>query len=440
MLKPEIPSQESSLIFRKCFLPIFSVQFLGAFNDNLFKNAMIMLITFKLSHSNGETGLLITLAAGLFILPFFLFSGLAGQLADRYPKSFLIQKIKLAEVVIMLIGSLALLNHQLELLFLTLFLMGTQSAFFGPIKYSVLPEILEDSSLMQGTGLFSGSTFMAILLGTILGGVGVLMPNGTMVMSVAIIGVALLGYGVSLLLQPSKIHNSELLIEANLFKSSWELIVLCKDYQTSFFTVLAISWFWFLGAVMLSQIPTLVKYDLLANEGVVTAFLAVFSIGIAMGSALVSKCFKAQLNLKWHGLLLGLISMLLVAMVWMIEQSAQFLFLYSTSPGLLSFNEFIMIWPLNSLLILLLLIALLGGAYIVPLYTLLQTQTSVKVRARMVAVNNILNAFLMVLSAILVMIGFALSLSLLNILLCLAVLNLSIALWIQVRQNKLKIF
>jgi acyl-[acyl-carrier-protein]-phospholipid O-acyltransferase/long-chain-fatty-acid--[acyl-carrier-protein] ligase len=418
---------------------MFWVQFLGAFNDNIFKNALVILITFRLSQSNGETGLLITLAVGLFILPFFLFSGLAGQLADHYPKSFLIQKIKLAEVFIMLLGSIALLNLQLELLFVTLFLMGTQSAFFGPIKYSVLPELLEAKNLMQGNALFSGSTFIAILLGTILGGVGVLMPNGTEVISIAIIGVALLGYGVSLLLQPSTIQNSELLIEANLFKSSWQLIALCKGYHTSFFAVLAISWFWFLGAVMLSQIPTLVKYDLLANEGVATAFLAVFSIGIALGSVLVTLIFKNNLDLKWHGLFLGLISILLVAMVWMIEQSAHFLFLYSKSASLLSFNEFITIWPLNTLLLLLLLIALLGGAYIVPLYTLLQTQTPAKVRARMVAVNNILNAFLMVLSAVLVMIGFALSISLLNILLFLAILNLIFALWLQVRQNKLKI-
>lgn len=429
----------NSLLCTKSFLPIFWVQFLGAFNDNLFKNSLVMLITFRLSQSNGETGLLITLAAGLFILPFFLFSGLAGQLADRYPKSFLIQKIKLAELFIMSLGAIALLNFQLELLFLTLFLMGTQSAFFGPIKYSVLPELLEDKRLMQGNALFSGSTFIAILLGTILGGIGVLMPNGTAVMSIAIIGVALLGYGVSLLLQPSTIQNSELLIEANIFKSSWQLIVLCKGYHISFFAVLAISWFWFLGAVMLSQIPTLVKYELWANEGVATAFLAAFSIGIALGSILVSQFFKNHLNLKWHGLLLGLISILMVMMVWIIEQSGQLLFLYSKSTSLLSFNEFIMIWPLNTLLILLLLIAMLGGAYIVPLYTLLQTKTPVKVRARMVAANNILNAFLMVLSAILVMMGFALSLSLLNILLCLAVLNLTVALWIQVRQNKLQI-
>lgn len=428
-----------SQLCKKSFFALFWVQFLGAFNDNLFKNSLVMLITFRLSQSNGETGLLITFAAGLFILPFFLFSGLAGQLADHYPKSFLIQKIKLAEVFIMLLGAIALLSLQLELLFLTLFLMGTQSAFFGPIKYSVLPEILDDKSLMQGNALFSGSTFIAILLGTILGGVGVLMPNGTEMMSLAIIGVALLGYGVSLLPTPSRLHNRELQIERNIFKSSWQLIALCKGYHTSFFAVFAISWFWFLGAVMLSQIPTLVKYDLWANEGVVTAFLSVFSIGIALGSILVGQSFKNHLNLKWHGLLLGLISILLVAMIWVIEQSTQFLFLQSNAAELLSFNEFISIWPINTLLVLLLLIAMLGGAYIVPLYTLLQTQTPEKVRARMVAVNNILNAFLMVLSAILVMIGFALSLSLLSVLLGLAVLNLTVALWIQVRQNKLKI-
>ncbi|MDX1352245.1 MAG: MFS transporter, partial [Thiomicrorhabdus sp.] len=163
-------NQQTNLLFDRQFYPLFWVQFLGAFNDNLFKNAMVMLITFKLTDSASDTGLLITLAAGLFILPFFIFSAFAGQIADHYPKSMLIKKIKLAEILIMLMGAMALLNQNLWLLFITLFLMGSQSAFFGPIKYSILPEVLQETALIKGNGLFSGSTFLAILLGTIVGG------------------------------------------------------------------------------------------------------------------------------------------------------------------------------------------------------------------------------------------------------------------------------
>lgn len=436
---PKHSSKEPSCLFTPSFVPLFWVQFLGAFNDNVFKNAMIMLITFQLSNSSDETGLLITLAAGLFILPFLLFSSLAGQLADRYPKSLLIQKIKLTEVIIMIFGAIALLNHELILLFITLFLMGSQSAFFGPIKYSVLPEILQGKELIRANGLFSGSTFMAILLGTILGGVGVLMPNGTVWISGGVIGLALLGYVASLRLLPSQPQTPGLVVQWNLFKSSGSFIALCKAQKVSFFAVLAISWFWFLGAVMLSQIPTLVKYHLFASEGVVTAFLAVFSVGIALGSALIGRLLKPNFTLWAHGGLLFFISLLLGAMVWVIDHNAVLLALQGNEAELLSFHEFILIWPLNALLVVLLLIAILGGAYIVPLYTLLQTQTPAKVRARMIAVNNVLNALFMVLSAILVMVGFALSLSLLTILICLAVLNLGVAWWLQSRQSRLTI-
>ena len=158
--------KQRSLLLNKSFYPLFWVQFLGAFNDNLFKNAMVIFITFKLTNSAADTGLLITLAAGLFILPFFIFSAFAGQLSDHYPKSDLIKKIKLAEIFIMFLGGLALISQNLWLLFITLFLMGSQSAFFGPIKYSILPEILDDKHLIKGNGLFSGSTFIAILLGS----------------------------------------------------------------------------------------------------------------------------------------------------------------------------------------------------------------------------------------------------------------------------------
>lgn len=427
------------LLCSKSFYPLFWVQFLGAFNDNLFKNSLVMLITFRLSQSNGETGLLITLAAGLFILPFFLFSSIAGQIADRYPKSSLIQKIKLTEVFIMMTGAIGLLNQQVELLFITLFLMGSQSAFFGPIKYSILPEVLEKERLLSGNALFSGSTFIAIVVGTLLGGMGILLPNGPEVMSVAIILVALVGYGMSLLVVPSQLHDRTLLIEWNVLKSTWQIIGACQHYRSAYFAILSISWFWLLGALLLSQIPALVKYDLRADDQVVMAFLSVFSIGIAIGSGLMSRFSDGVIHLRWHGLFLAIISLCLMMTVWVIQLTATPVEFGLITQPLHGIVQFLTAWPVNLSLIFLMLIAMVGGAYIVPLYTLLQTQTPAGLRARMVAVNNILNALFMVVSSILVMIGFAFSLNLLTMIFILAVINLLIAVLFYLYQKTIKL-
>jgi acyl-[acyl-carrier-protein]-phospholipid O-acyltransferase/long-chain-fatty-acid--[acyl-carrier-protein] ligase len=430
MRKIQTPSY-FTLLFSKGFYPIFWVQFLGAFNDNLFKNALVMLITFKLSQSALDTGLLITLAAGLFILPFFLFSSLAGQIADHYPKHLLIKKIKLAEILIMLLGAIVLISQELVLLFFTLFLMGAQSAFFGPIKYSVLPEILDDSTLNKGNGLFSGSTFIAILIGTILGGLGVLLEGGLWIMSMVVVAVALLGYLFSLKVKTASAGDRSLVIEWNLLSSTQRMIKESLSHKTAFFSVLAISWFWFIGAVLLSQIPALVKYDIQADDNVVIAFLTLFSIGIALGAGLIGRFMTTQVHIHWHWLLLTGMSFMLLFTVASIEYTSFTDFEYLKKvphETLFNLSSFIAVWPASLSMLSLGLLAVMGGAYIVPLYTLLQTHTPKMVRARMVAVNNILNAFLMVLASLLLIAGFALGLSLLNMLLGLALMNLFVVL------------
>jgi MFS family permease len=428
----------SFLRLNPSFFSLFICQFLGAFNDNLYKNAMIMFITFKLSQNIEQTGLLITLAAGLFILPFFLFSSLAGQLADRYPKSMLIQKVKLVEILVMLMGAMALISQQVELLFMTLFLMGTQSAFFGPLKYSVVPELLEDESLMKGNALLSSSTFIAILLGSIIGGVGVLVEGGTEIMAVIVVVVSMLGYLASLGVKSTDVHQPNLVIEKNILKSSWQMIEVCRHYKKSFFALLAISWFWFLGATLLSQIPAWVKYDLNADDSVVVTFLSLFSIGIGLGAFWVTRWFKGQVHLKWHGLFLLGISLCFILMDWVVTNYVSSLSV--SAEALMNIGSFLEVGALNSLLVLLLILAILGGAYIVPLYTVLQTQTPEPLRARMMAVNNILNAFFMVLSSILIMVGYALSLSLMTMFVWVAILNVLVALFIhRLQKNSNKI-
>ncbi|QCU89173.1 MFS transporter [Thiomicrorhabdus sediminis] len=423
------PTSFADVFHQPNYKSLFAVQFLGAFNDNLFKNALVILITFKLSQQMTETGLMITLAAGLFILPFFLFSAMAGQLADKYPKALLIKKIKLAEVLIMLIGGLALLNQDLWLLFFTLFLMGTQSAFFGPIKYSILPEIMPENHLVKANGIFSGSTFIAILIGTIFGGIGIMLPDGELIMASAVILVAGIGYGFSLFLYSDQTKNGDIKIDYNPLQSTWQVIQATRDFKLARFAVYAISWFWFIGAVLLSQIPALVKYELFADDNVVVLFLTLFSVGIAIGSTLVARQ-SDFISLRWHWVWLASMSLCLLLTVVSI-QATDFADLQKSlsvsRETFFTIEQFIAIYPLNLTMLFLALLAILGGAYIVPLYTLLQTQTPEFARARMVAVNNIVNSFLMVLSAVLIMIGFAVSLSLLNMLLILAGLNLLVA-------------
>jgi len=417
-----------SLLLNKKFSPLFFIQFLGAFNDNLFKNALVILITFKLTDTASDTGFLITLAAGLFILPFFLFSSLAGQIADHAPKTELIKKIKLAEVGIMALGAVSLVTQNLTMLLFTLFLMGAQSAFFGPIKYAILPEILDDRALIKGNALFSGSTFIAILLGTIAGGVGVLLADGVWIISVSVLAVAILGTLLSFKLPRSDSADRGLQINWNPLTSTWHMVSQAKGHATSILAVLAISWFWFIGATLLSQIPALVKYNIQGNDHVVVVFMTLFSIGIAMGAGLASAWMKAKTHLRWHWLLLLMMSAFIWLTILSIQASADEGIMVSRET-LLNTIELLRDWPTNLSFVFLTLLAVMGGMYIVPLYTLLQTYTPLKVRARMVAVNNVVNSFLMVLSAMLIMIGFAVGLSLVDMFTVLGLINLLVVFW-----------
>lgn len=418
----------SSMVFSRRFFPLFWVQFLGALNDNVFKNAMVMLLTFRLAETPSDAGLMITLAAGLFILPFFLFSAFAGQLADRYDKTTLIRKIKLAEILIMISGALAFFWQDILALFVVLFFMGTQSAFFGPIKYSILPEHLTKEELTKGNGWFSGSTFLAILLGTIIGGLIVLNAQGPILLSIIVIALAMIGYLASLWIPPSK-GEHRLIVYKNFLRSTWREVKEATRFPHAFFSVLAISWFWFLGATYLSQMPVMVKDYIHGDDTLVVVFLAVFAIGIAVGAAWVSR------NNKTYARIYDLSN----SVWWLIGMSVAMMI----STGLLAWNLPVAnttVLPLSwqtawqdplalGLLISMALIAVFGGLFIVPLYTVLQLKTPEEYRSRMVAVNNITNALFMVVSSLLIMALYAFGANLWEIFSIIAVLNLVIAWW-----------
>lgn len=411
------------MFFSKAFFPLFSVQFLGAFNDNLFKSAMVMLIAFKLADSPEQAGLLTTLAAGIFILPFFLLSAFAGNLTDQIEKTKLIRRVKLAEVLIMLFGAWAVLASSLVGLFVLLFLMGAQSAFFGPIKYAILPEHIEPQALSKGNGWFSASTFIAILLGTLVGGWVVLAESGAQMLAGLVVAMAVLGWLMSWAmpnssprLSPEKIHFRPL------FLTKQEVLAGLK-YPQAFLAVLAISWFWFLGAGYLSQIPVLVKNTLFGNEQVVLLFLTTFSVGIGLGAFLVNKLiprFKDLSALKYHGVMLASLSVLMVL-------SNLFVYAIAEADNLRNIITFVTDIPSLMVLVCLLLISTIGGAYIVPLYTHLQVHSPEYFRGRMIAVNNIVNSLLMVLSSLLFLLGYGLEFNLLGMFYLLAFMNVVVA-------------
>ena len=272
------------------FLPLFITQFLGAFNDNIFKNALIILITFRIAEGLGlNAQLLVALAAGFFILPFFLFSATAGQLADRYEKSRMISVIKLFEVMLMALAAIGFYLQSTWFLMFVLFALGVQAAFFGPLKYAILPEHLHENELIAGNGLIEAGTFISILLGTILGGALILQKQGEYVISAVIMLVALAGWCSSLFIPRTNTYPTKIKINYNFISETKNLLVYAKQKRDVFLCILAISWFWLFGATFLSELPVFAKDALHADQRIVILFMTLFSIGLAIGSMICNK-------------------------------------------------------------------------------------------------------------------------------------------------------
>ncbi|MEO5365525.1 MAG: acyl-[ACP]--phospholipid O-acyltransferase [Magnetococcus sp. WYHC-3] len=384
------------LLTSRRFFPLFATQFLGAFNDNLYKNALVILITFQGSSSLGlPPSILVTLAAGLFILPFFLFSSTAGQLADRQEKSALIRHVKQAEVVIMLLGALGFWWNDTAFLLGVLFLMGAQSAFFGPLKYGILPDHLAPEELVAGNGLIEAGTFLAILGGTLAGGLLILGPHGVPLVSTLVVALALAGWGTSLAIPPAPAADPELRLDPNLLRQTWAVVRLTRGRQDVFLAVLGISWFWLVGALYLAEFPTFAKEVLGGDAHLVTLLLVVFTVGIGAGSLACSRLLGGRPDTRlvpWGALGMGLFA----------------LDLYLASRHLTALGPPPLTLPLllaqaHTWHILgdLLAMATCGGLFIVPLYTLMQSRSPTALRSRVVAGNNILNALFMVISALL---------------------------------------
>lgn len=417
------PSQ-IRLLGKRRFLPFFVTQLLGAFNDNVFKQALILAILFRFSTS-ADTSLLVNLCAMLFILPFFLFSALGGQFGEKYEKAWLIRRIKFAEILIMLAGALGLLLGNLPLLLVVLFCMGTQSALFGPVKYSILPQQLQQDELIGGNALVEMGTFLAILGGTI--GAGILMNDAhyAVLVSVAVVLIALLGYLASRAIPATTPAFADLKIDWQVLRQSWHIMRLGLGQERAVSrAMIGNSWFWFLGATYLTQIPAFAKELLQGDEGVVTLILATFSIGIALGSMLCERLSAHRVEI---GLVpLGSIGLTVfgVLLWWQagglppVTESRDWLALL-LEPGAW--------WALLAVLGL----GAFGGLYIVPLYALIQARTALQERSRVVAANNILNALFMVVSALFaILVLTVVGLSIPQLFLAVSLLNVLVAGWI----------
>jgi MFS family permease len=379
------------LLRARRFLPLFATQALGAFNDSLFKQAVVLFVTYQLYSIPAKEFQFSAIAQGLFILPFFLFSALSGQLADDHDKARLIRIIKLAEIGIMIVGGAGLMLANIPLMLAAVFAMGVHSTFFGPIKYAILPQHLRRDEVLGGTGLVEAGTYLAILGGTILA--GVLAPNPP-VAAAATIGLAGLGFLAGRQVPPAPPAAERIPFNWHIIHASIELVRATLHIRRLFLAICSISFFWTIGAVLIIIFPPLVKNVLGANEQVASLFIGVFSVGIAIGSVLINRLLKSEVSARFAPpsvIAMGIFVLLLhfVALAWS-----------KNGPDLTTLGNFLfnpMAWPM---ILCLLGVAITGGMFVVPLYAFLTTTVPKTETARTVAANNIVNSGAMVIGSL----------------------------------------
>lgn len=417
------PSQ-FALLRQRRFAPFFGVQFLGALNDNVFKQALIILLAFQTaSFTTMSTDVLQNVAQALFVLPFFIFSATAGQLADKYEKSRLISITVLIELAVMVLGAIGFFMRSLELLFLALFLGGVQSALFGPVKYAILPQHLRETEIIGGNGLVEMGTSIAILIGMMLGGWLASQAGwGITAVAVATITFSAAGLLLSRFIPPASAADPGIKVNWNPVTETWRNFQFVRSNRTVFLSVLGISWFWFFGSMLVTQFPNLSKNILAGDEHVVTLLLIVFSVGIGIGSLLCER-------LSGHKVEIGLVPFGSIGLTLFAVD------LYYALPthlqhGPVGLSEFLRDAAHWRLLTDLALIGVFGGLYIVPLYALIQTRSDPSHRSRVIAGNNILNALFMVVAAALAIILFEWGLTIPQLFLVTALLNAVVAVYI----------
>ncbi len=424
--KDNILSETSqfSLLSQRRFAPFFGTQFLGALNDNIFRNGLVILITFEGVKvlGMGHT-VLANVAAFLFILPFFLFSATAGQLADKYEKSMLMRRVKLLEIGLMALAAIALLTRQYVILLFVLFLMGCQSTLFGPVKYAYLPQKLHTDELVGGNALVESGTYVAIIVGLIVGVETVDSESERQVLLPAIlVAVACLGYITSRKVPVTEAVDPQLKISRNAWQETWRIVSFAREEKSVFLSILGISWFWFFGSAMTIQMPAYTTDILNGDKSIVTALLIAFAVGVGLGSLLCERMSGHRIEL---GLVpFGSIGMSLFAVDLYFAQPA------ATMSAVVSVGEFLSRAGSWRILADLALLGAFGGFYSVPLYALIQKRSERRHLSRIIAANNIINSLLMVSAAVISIVILKSGFSIPELFLFIAALNAAVAIYI----------
>jgi 1-acyl-sn-glycerol-3-phosphate acyltransferase len=415
-------ANQFALLRERRFLPFFIAQGCGAFNDNLLKNVLIILVTYQTARwSTLRPELLANIAAGLFILPFVVFSGLAGQLGERFDKSRILQSVKALEILIMAIAAIGFSRHQIALLLAALFLMGVHSTFFAPAKYGLLPQVLDAAELVGGNAMLETGTFIAILLGTLTAGVLAGHSNTTWIE--ASLGlVAVVGFLVSLAIPKSAAVSPGQRLDFNPWTSTLDNLRAARESRAVLLAVLGMSWFWFFGALVLVQLPLYCRSVLHGDETLVTVTLIAFSVGVGVGSLLCERLSGRQVEI---GLVpFGSIGLTLFAVDWVLASPR-------VDPhAVLTLHDFLGLHGSLRVLFDIAAIGVFGGFFVVPLNALVQQRSRPEALARVIGANSILNALFMVAAALLGAIGLARGLSVLQLILLAALMNAIVAAYI----------
>jgi MFS family permease len=423
------------LLKERRFLPLFLTQFFGAFNDNAFKLSMLTLISYHLTQNQAQSEYYQAMAGALYILPFFILSATSGQLADKYDKALLTRLVKAFEVILMMIGGLALYRGSIILMMTTLTGMGVHSTFFGPIKYAILPDHLRREDLLGATGLIEASTFLAILLGTTLGALSISTTSAVPYLAIYITLTAAFAGLISSVFIPSApptLGNSfnglnterKLKIDFHLWRATMAMLKQVKEERSVLLAIITISWFWLIGAIILTKLPDYAHYVLGADTSVFAFFLALFSIGIALGSLMINRILKGRITVSIVPYAMFVLTCFTIDLYWASPQAIE---VQQSLIGLLTFFSSLTHWRIAFDLFML---AFSAGLFIVPLYTFLQVASDPQNRARTIAANNIYNALFMVIGTFLVMILLHFSMTIPQVFLIMALLNLIVAVFL----------
>jgi acyl-[acyl-carrier-protein]-phospholipid O-acyltransferase / long-chain-fatty-acid--[acyl-carrier-protein] ligase len=386
-----------SLLKSRAFLPLFITQAIGAFNDNAIRNAVAVLVTFDLAQRQGwNATVFVQAGAALFVLPYLLFSAIAGQLADKFDKAVIARRVKLAEVLTMIFGAVALWLDNAYADLGVLFLAGSLAAFFGPVKYGVLPQYLKQDQLIAGNALIEMGTFVSILAGTVFGGVLVLGTESRWVLCAAIVVLAVIAYAASWKMQHAPAVASDFKIDWNVPRQTLKIIAQARERWDVFYAVLGASWFWFLGLAILNQLPVFTHDVLHADQSVFNAFNAAFTVGVGSGSLLTNRLLKGEVSARYVPVAAILMTLFLVDFYFASGTINQ-VFAGTSGNGLSTFFSTFSGWHAFFDLF---AVAFAGGLYAVPLNAIMQDRASPARRSRVIAANNVINAIFMILATV----------------------------------------